>query len=165
MAHASGTTIEKVDIFDQNDESSRILTINMPVKNTNVIGFSTETYFLTFDIGDFAQAQKDMGIKLADTNAFTYSAPHLANDVLFINISKDFARGPDEKVNTSYPYETGKAIVGGVTLKVDKLGGAEATTTTPGSKGITFIRLKLSTNKSFTTIFVHTAHAGRHSRE
>ena len=146
VAHATGTTIEKVDIFDQNNDS--LNTVTLTLAKTQSVNSIPQVYFLIYDVADFATAGRNMGAKFASKGSFVINAPNEVDETLFVNVSQSL---PGGTASQSYPYESTKLSVSGVVLSVTGFTIAPSYAT-PRQKDMPLLRINLKTSSSFTDI-------------
>src|SRR5206468_2738972 len=102
LTHSSGTTLQKVDVFDQVNHAQSQITIQL---DTQTIVPSAQTYFVVYDIGNDAETGNTVGVRIADRGWIGVTAPNDVAGTLNVNVSKNLPNGTGSQ---NYPFSTFK---------------------------------------------------------
>ncbi len=141
LTHTTGQTISKVDMFALNDDLNKlkIVTLVQPQKLTPTL----QTYFISYDIGENADAGNSVGARISD-RAWIYV--RLPNDV-----SPTIIKEPTGEEKTFTDLESSLITIGAIKLNVrsENLAPSSAKQL---SQNVPLLQMRLWTDRNYITI-------------
>ncbi len=127
--------------FDLTDENNRI--VQIPLTKPVLLSPTARSFFLSYDIGEGAEAGAAVGAKIGDTAWISVSQPNQVSPTIkFLTASA---------TNQSYPYETSLIPINAVL--VDVAGQTLSPAQIPQlSTGVPMMMLSMKTDRNFVTL-------------
>ncbi|OVE77049.1 hypothetical protein BVX98_03780 [bacterium F11] len=132
----SGSTVS----FNLSDDNDRI--INIPLNSPILVSNRARSYFVSYDVGEGAEAEASLGVRIGDLSWITVSDPNLVSpDIRIIGSLEE----------RSYPFETTPVPINAIQVAI--AGQSLSPAQIPqASTGVPVMRFNMSTDRNFVTL-------------
>ncbi|TPW21576.1 MAG: hypothetical protein FD126_547 [Elusimicrobia bacterium] len=146
VAHAPGSLVRKVDLFNQLDDQDLQIVVDLAQDQT--ISPTASVFFVSYDIGATAVKNDEVGVNILDRSWITVSVPNDASSTINVNVSKERSGGTS---TSAFPYKGTRVFISPLTMKVAARNIAP-TAAVGGQRNVPLEQFTLSVNSDFVRI-------------
>jgi hypothetical protein len=144
--HVTGTSVRKVDLFDQDNLLNTQTQIQL--SQTQTLSPLPQTFFATYDIGEQATKANKVGMIINDKSWLTVNAPHDVSPNVFVGVTKSLPKGTYSAI---YPFSSSLVPINSTNLSVTGVNIAPSSAE-KSSKNVPMMTFTLQTLSDYVSI-------------